>query len=66
MPKQKTRKCAAKRLHVTAGGRVTHRCMYQNHLLSRKSRRRKRKLAIPGEMTGNIANKIKGQIIPYA
>jgi large subunit ribosomal protein L35 len=66
VPKQKTRKCAAKRLHVTGGGRVTHHCMYQNHLLSKKSRRRKRSLAVPGEITGNVANKVKGQIIPYA
>ncbi len=66
MPKQKTRKCAQKRLHVTAGGRVTHRNRLQNHLLSKKSSRRKRKLAIPGEVTGKLALKVKQQILPYA
>ena len=66
MPKQKTRKCAQKRLHVTASGRVVHRNNLQNHLLSKKSRRRKRKLAIPGEITGKQALTIKHQLIPYA
>ena len=65
MPKQKTRKCAQKRLHVTASGRVLHRKNFQNHLLSKKSRRRKRQLAIPGEVTGGFAQTMKSALIPY-
>ncbi len=47
MPKLKTRKSAAKRFRLTASGKVRRRKAYRGHLLTRKSRKRKRNLRAP-------------------
>jgi large subunit ribosomal protein L35 len=44
MPKQKTRKAVAKRFKLTASGKVKRASAGRGHLLSGKSRKRKRKL----------------------
>ena len=44
MPKQKTRKGVAKRVRVTKTGKIIRRKAGSRHLLSGKSRKRKRKL----------------------
>ena len=44
MPKMKTRKCAAKRIRKTSTGKLRHACIGRGHLLSSKSRKRKRHL----------------------
>lgn len=44
MPKLKTHKGAAKRFKKTGTGKITRRKAYARHLLSSKSRSRKRRL----------------------
>ncbi len=44
MPKKKTNKAAAKRFKVTGSGRIKHAKAGRRHLLSCKSRKRKRQL----------------------
>jgi len=44
MPKQKTRKGVAKRMRVTKNGKIMRRKAGGRHLLSSKSRKRKRQL----------------------
>jgi len=44
MPKKKTRKAVAKRFRKTAGGKVMHAKAGAGHLMSSKSRKRKRSL----------------------
>lgn len=44
MPKIKTRKASAKRFKVTGGGEIRRRRAGHRHLLTSKSRKRKRKL----------------------
>jgi len=58
VPKMRTKQAAAKRLKVTASGRVVHRKTKLNHLLSKKTRRMKRRLGLGGEVTGRQKRKI--------
>ena len=44
MPKQKTHKGAAKRFKVSAKGKVIRRHSMKNHILTKKSQKRKRRL----------------------
>ncbi|HSV75050.1 MAG TPA: 50S ribosomal protein L35 [Chthonomonadales bacterium] len=44
MPKLKTRKTAAKRFRVTAGGKLVRRCTGLNHLMRKKTLSRRRRL----------------------
>lgn len=44
MPKHKTRKAVAKRFRKTASGKVMHAKAGSGHLMSSKSRKRKRSL----------------------
>lgn len=44
MPKSKTRSSAKKRFKVTATGRVKRSSAYRSHILTSKTRKRKRKL----------------------
>lgn len=44
MPKMKTNKGAAKRFKVTGSGKVKHRRANRNHILTKKSKARKRHL----------------------
>lgn len=44
MPKMKTRSGAKKRFRLTATGRVKRAAAYRSHILTSKSRKRKRKL----------------------
>ncbi|OGV50608.1 MAG: 50S ribosomal protein L35 [Lentisphaerae bacterium GWF2_44_16] len=44
MPKQKTRKCAAKRLKKTGTGKYMHHRAGSRHLLTCKNAKRKRRL----------------------
>lgn len=64
MPKMKTRKAAAKRYKTTATGRVMHKKVGKSHLLSKKPRKRKRRLNLPGEITGKTKRKME-RLLPY-
>jgi large subunit ribosomal protein L35 len=44
MPKMKTRSSVKKRFLLTASGRVRHRKAFRAHILTKKSRKRKRNL----------------------
>jgi len=52
MPKQRTHAGAKKRFRITRNGKVLHRRQNKNHILEKKSSRRKRRLAIDGELSG--------------
>ena len=45
MPKMKTHKGAAKRFKKTGTGKLRRRQLHQNHILEKKSSKRKRRLA---------------------
>ncbi|MGH2757825.1 MAG: 50S ribosomal protein L35 [Actinomycetota bacterium] len=47
MPKQKTHRGAAKRFKVTATGKIRRRRAFANHILEKKTAKRKRRLNSP-------------------
>ena len=59
MPKMKTHKGTAKRVKLTATGKITRRRASGNHLLAKKSKSRKRAINTTGEVTGTMAKNIK-------
>ena len=65
MPKMKTRKGAAKRFRKTGGGKFKRNRAYKSHILTSKSRKRKRKLR-----RGAVVNKTNEsqlrRMLPYA
>jgi large subunit ribosomal protein L35 len=46
MPKVKTRSSAKKRFKLTASGKLKRAAAYRSHILTSKSRKRKRKLRL--------------------
>ena len=44
MPKQKTKRSAAKRFKVTGTGKITRRRAFKSHILTKKHPKRKRRL----------------------
>ncbi len=44
MPKQKTHRGAAKRFRITAGGKIKRSQAFKRHILTKKTRKRKRHL----------------------
>lgn len=44
MPKQKTRRAAAKRFRITGTGKIKRARAYKSHILTKKKRSRKRRL----------------------
>ena len=44
MPKMKTRSSVKKRFRLTAGGHVKRKKAFRSHILTKKDRKRKRKL----------------------
>jgi len=59
MPKTKTNKAAAKRFSVTANGKLKYSKAGSGHLLSSKSRKRKRNLRKPGILSPAENKRIK-------
>ncbi len=57
--KRKTRKSAFKRFKITKRGKVLFSHQYTGHLMRKKSRRRQRRLAEPGKLTGAFAKRVK-------
>jgi large subunit ribosomal protein L35 len=62
VPKQKTHKGAQKRFKVTAGGKVKRQHSMANHILTKKTTKRKRKLRKAGDVEGKFAREIKGML----
>ena len=59
MPKLKTHKGTAKRVKLTATGKITRRRASGNHLLAKKSKSRKRAINSVSEITGAMAKNVK-------
>lgn len=65
MPKLKTRKSVAKRFKITGTGKIMHYRSGKSHILTKKSSKRKRRLAKPKLLKGAQARMIK-KMLPYA
>ncbi len=59
MPKLKTHKATAKRVKITRTGKVIRERAFGNHMLSKKSKSRKRNINTPALVKGSIAKNIK-------
>ena len=64
MPKIKTNRGAAKRFRVTATGKVKRNKGFKRHLLSSKSKKRKRGLRAAGLVSAQETKNIR-KLIPY-
>ena len=62
--KLKTRKAAAKRFKLTAGGKVIRGHAYARHILTSKDKKRKRKLRSDALVSEADTPKVK-RMIPY-
>jgi len=62
VPKRKTHKGLAKRIKVTATGKLFRRRSGKSHLLSKKGARRRRGLSRPGELRGGQARLVRRQM----
>ncbi|MFM7839060.1 MAG: 50S ribosomal protein L35 [Chitinophagaceae bacterium] len=59
MPKVKTNSSAKKRFKVTATGKITHQKPFKRHILTKKSKKRKRKLGLDAEVHKANMNFVK-------
>lgn len=59
MPKLKTHKGTAKRVKITGTGKVLRERAFGNHMLSKKSKGRKRNINTSAQITGRIGKNIK-------
>ncbi len=59
MPKMKTRKAVAARFKATGTGKLVRRKSGKRHLLTRKSKKRKRHLGKPALVAASHASKYK-------
>ena len=59
MPKLKTHKGTAKRMKVTKTGKVTRRRAFKNHMLSKKSKSRKRRINTTATVDSAMAKNVK-------
>jgi len=50
MPKVKTNSSAKKRFKVTGTGKITHQKAFKRHILTKKSKKRKRNMRKSGEV----------------
>lgn len=64
MGKLKTNRSAAKRFTVSKTGKVKHKKAYLRHLLSSKSRSRKRHLRRAGTLNATDTRKMRA-LVPY-
>lgn len=59
MPKQKSHKGLAKRVKITASGKVKRKRSYGSHLMSGKNAKRRRRIASAATLSGATAKTIK-------
>ncbi|MCA9563542.1 MAG: 50S ribosomal protein L35 [Myxococcales bacterium] len=64
MPKMKTNRAAAKRFKATASGKLKRRKGYANHILTKKSTKRKRNLRQAALVHPSDERNIR-KLIPY-
>lgn len=65
MPKLKTHKGMKKRSRVTKSGKVKRTKSNKSHILTKKSKKRKRNLAKPTTVDKTMQKKIKNTLLPY-
>lgn len=65
MPKQKTKRAAAKRYSLTGNGKVKHKKQNLRHILTKRAQKRKRQLRETGYVAEVDAKKIRKQLLPY-
>ncbi len=65
MPKLKTNRGSAKRFATTGSGRFKHRSAYRNHILTKKSTKRKRHLRHSAYLSVSDVQAAK-RLLPYA
>ena len=65
MPKLKTHSASKKRFTVTGTGKIKRTHSYKNHILTKKSTKRKRNLR-KGEIASDVNAKIIKKMLPYA
>ncbi len=65
MPKIKTHRGAAKRFKITASGKIKRNKAYASHILTKKTRKRKRTMRKSGFLNKRDMEGIK-RLIPYA
>ena len=63
MPKMKSQRGAAKRFKLTASGKLKRRKAYASHILTKKSRKRKRNLRQIGYVVNEDASRVKRMIV---
>ena len=63
MPKIKTHKGTAKRIKITSTGKLTRERAFGNHMLSKKSKSRKRVINTTATVTGSIAKNVKRALV---
>ena len=66
MPKLKTKKAAAKRYRLTGTGKVKRNTSNTQHILGKKSTKRKRNLRKATTADKTVVKTIKKKLIPYA
>ncbi|MEI6054217.1 MAG: 50S ribosomal protein L35 [Candidatus Saccharibacteria bacterium] len=59
MPKLKTHKGTAKRIKLTSTGKLTRKRAFGNHMLTKKSKSRKRAINTTAIVSGGMAKNIK-------
>ncbi len=64
MPKMKTKRSAAKRFRKTGTGKIRRSTAYASHILTKKNRKRKRRLKKNNILESVDAKKTK-QLLPY-
>lgn len=64
MPKMKSNSGAKKRFRFTASGKVRYKKSLRNHILTKKTTKRKRKMRAGGTMCPADADQVKA-LLPY-
>jgi large subunit ribosomal protein L35 len=59
MPKQKTHKGAKKRFKISGGGKVVRQHSMHSHILTKKTRKRKRRLRQQTTAVGKLGRAVK-------
>ena len=59
MPKQKTHKGAKKRFKISGGGKVLRHHSMCSHIMTKKTRKRKRRLRQQAVVTGKTGQSVK-------
>ena len=62
MPKVKTNSSAKKRFKVTGSGKIKRKHAFKSHILTKKSKKRKRNLTQPGLVDKADMNNIKSML----